>query len=585
MLRQVELIKGVAERCGISPEVSNYFFDIFINRLGNKLKPGEVMQFYTLGYFQKRHCRVPSEKTDSKSSEGSSLFPLIMFSDDPEIQNDLKSFSYFSIPDLKTLWENDKDFESSLKAGDFSPYNSRSQLINSFATKAEVIINGLVKLDKVFEEEFVFPFGFKPKFKESTATSSYYESDNISTGITQKPKSTESNPVKEADVTQEEKKEKESEASTLPWNIGKKFYDKKVDQPAPEDFKSSGGKGIQSKSDHVSKQTLKGTDDSHKKIDAEEALDAAIQESESDENLTRFKEFQPVKSRLSGDDRNKMTVDDQPGLRIKKKPEPSEKSENFKTVPKFTEVKSKTEVYHLQNDVKKLKKKQKFVDEPFAAGTDTVDKYKSYRGNKNLFPIILIFSVILIGAVLVYFYLIEGVGTDSGNEKVVLTVTPPPSVKIIERDFEFTVTYPYTKSENEIPIEGINPDAFLTEEVAAIKKEEQKPEKTVEPPVAEKKAEVKPEEPPKVEQKVEPEVMEQKSSRIFIYNNYFVVFVGSYSSYTAADRAAEKYFDEGYNAFIEVEEIPGKPTRYNLNVGDFTSEEFARQFQDKYIKK
>ena len=96
---------------------------------------------------------------------------------------------------------------------------------------------------------------------------------------------------------------------------------------------------------------------------------------------------------------------------------------------------------------------------------------------------------------------------------------------------------------------------------------------------------MKPVEQPKVEQKVEPEVTEQKSSRIFIYNNYYVVFVGSYSSYTAADRAAEKYFDEGYNAFIEVEEIPGKSTRYNLNVGDFTSEEFARQFQDKYIKK
>ena len=91
-------------------------------------------------------------------------------------------------------------------------------------------------------------------------------------------------------------------------------------------------------------------------------------------------------------------------------------------------------------------------------------------------------------------------------------------------------------------------------------------------------------EQPKVEQKVEPKVTEQKSSRIFIYNNYYVVFVGSYSSYTAADRAAEKYFDEGYNAFIEVEEIPGKPTKYNLNVGDFTSEEFARQFQEKYIK-
>ena len=580
MLGQDEIIKSAAERCGIFPEVSDYFFEVFLNRLSSKLKPGEVIQFYTSGYFQKRHCRIPAEKTESKSSESSHLFPLIFFSDDPEIQNDLKSFSYFRIPDLKTLWENDKDFESSLKAGDFSPYSTRSQLINSFATKAEVIINGLNKLDKVFEEEFVFPFGFKPKFKELTGTKTYYDSDSIKTVPDQDLKSTESKQIVDVETTKADTKVKETEASTLPWNIGKKFYDKKVDQPVPEDFKSSDGKDIQSKSDHGSKQSLKGTDDSHKKIDAEEALDAAIQESEGDENLTRFKEFQPVKSRLSGDDRNKMVVDDQPGLRTKKKPDPSEKSESLKTVPKFTEVKSKTEAYHLQNDVKKLRKKQKFVDDPFTSGTDTFDKYKSYRGNKNLFPIILIFSILLIGIVLIYFYLIKGIGTDSSKEKVVFNINPPSGAKIIERDFEFAVTYPYLKSDKEIPIEGINPKVFLPEEVIAVKKEEEKPVKTVEPPVVETKVEVKPEEKPKVE----PEVTEQKSSRIFLYNNYYVVFVGSYNSYTAADRAAEKYFDEGYNAFIEVDEVPGKPTKYNLNVGDFTSEEFARQFQEKYIK-
>ncbi|MBE0571260.1 MAG: hypothetical protein IH618_06915, partial [Ignavibacteriaceae bacterium] len=165
MIAQDELLKYVAGRCGISPEISNYFFEVFINRLSSRLKTGEVIQFDNLGYFQKRHCRIPAEKTDSKSSKGSHLLPLILFSDDPEIQNDLKTFTYFGIPDIKTLWEEDKDLESSLKAGEFSPHTTRSQLINSFATKAEVIISGLKKNDKFFEEEFIFPFGFKPKFK------------------------------------------------------------------------------------------------------------------------------------------------------------------------------------------------------------------------------------------------------------------------------------------------------------------------------------------------------------------------------------------------------------------------------------
>ena len=40
----------------------------------------------------------------------------------------------------------------------------------------------------------------------------------------------------------------------------------------------------------------------------------------------------------------------------------------------------------------------------------------------------------------------------------------------------------------------------------------------------------------------------------------------------------------GYNAFIEVIESRGRGREYKLNVGDFTSEEFARQFEEKYIK-
>jgi cell division septation protein DedD len=168
----------------------------------------------------------------------------------------------------------------------------------------------------------------------------------------------------------------------------------------------------------------------------------------------------------------------------------------------------------------------------------------------------------------------------SKSIRIVNNVNPPADVNIIDRDFEFAVTYPYPKTDKVIPVEGINPNVFLTEQVPPTKEEPVKPSKPAVEPVVEKKVELKPEEKPKVE----PEVTEQKSSRIFLYNNYYVVFIGSYSTYAAADRAAEKYFDEGYNAFIEVEDIPGKPTRYNLNVGDFTSEEFARQFQEKNIK-
>jgi len=379
MIGQDELLKYVAGRCGISPEVSNYFFEVFINRLSSRLKTGEVIQFDNLGYFQKRRCRILAEKSDSKSSEVSHLVPLILFSDDPEIQNDLKTFSYFGIPDIKTLWEEDKDLESSLKAGEFSPHTTRSQLINSFATKAEVIISGLNKNDKFFEEEFVFPFGFKPKFKESADTKSNSGFESIHSGtiksddtpITKKE-------LKDAEVADGNKKLNESSESSLPWSMGNKFYDKKVEQPLPEDFKAKKNKKFQTKSDDISKQHINETADSDKKIDAEEALDAAIEESEIDKEISRFKEFQPVKSPLSSIETSNSNIDEQSKLNLNKKKDQFSKADTSKPVDKFTEVKSKSEVYHLRSDIKKIQNKNKLPDDNSISIINTSDKYGGY---------------------------------------------------------------------------------------------------------------------------------------------------------------------------------------------------------------
>jgi len=309
-------------------------------------------------------------------------------------------------------------------------------------------------------------------------------------------------------------------------------------------------------------------------------LDAAIEDSDIDEEISKFKEFQPVRSRLSTAETQRGDTEEQSRLRFNKKSPPTTKDTTSKPTQKFTEVKSKTEVYNLRGEVEKLKKKNKIIDNKSAGISDTFAKYKSYRGNRNLVPLIMLFLIFIIAGAVIYFYFIKEDDLGPKSIRIVNYIDPPADVNIIDRDSEFAVTYPYPKTDKVIPVEGINPKVFLAEQVPPTIEEPVKPLKPAVEPVVEKKVEVKPEEKPKVE----PVVTEQKSSRIFLYNNYYVVFIASYSTYAAADRAAEKYFDEGYNAFIEVEEIPGKPTRYNLNVGDFTSEEFARQFQEKNIK-
>ncbi len=569
MIGRTDLIKKVAERSGISPEISNYFFEVFINRLSSRLKTGEVLQFSDDGYFQKRNCRVAVEKSADKPTGGSLLVTLILFSSEPEIVIEPKEFYFFKVTDLKTLWEDDQDFLYSIDAGDFSPYLNRSQLINSFATKAEVIISGLNKHYSVFEEELIIPFSLNFSSKDSTESKLLFDSHNL---YGQKA----NGKVSDKKAGDSESPDEEPKDSTLPWSFGKKFYDKKTDQPSAKDVKKKNEADLEKESDSLSKIINKRID-SGKNIDAEDALDAAIEESDIEENISKFREFQPVKSRLAADERNKLTSEEQAKLRSHKADIPPQNLAGgiSKNVQKFTEVKSKTETYHLQNDIKKLKKKNKIPDVPLSRTPEFGKSYREFSNNRNLIPVIMILAVILIAVAVVYIYFIKDNDEEIIPEKMIVTVSPPPNVKIIERDYELAVTYPYPKVENEIPIEGINPDVFSTQKIT-----EEKPVKTEQKPVIEKKEETKTE----VKPITVPEVKEEKKSRIFLFNSYYVVYMGTYSSYASADREAEKFFDEGYNAFIETEEIPGKPTKYKLNVGDFTSEQFAREFESKYFK-
>lgn len=593
MISRAELIKHVAERSGISPENSSYYFEVFINRISSRLKAGESTKFFNDGYFQKRNCRFPAEKSKEKPAGGSILAPLILFSEHAEIIADPKHFYAFRIPDLKTLWENDSDLLASLAAGDFAPAMNRSQLINTYATKAEVIISGFVKHHVVFEEELVIPFSLNLSLKEVDETKILFETGPVIPDI----KKSENIQAKETQTPDKPKsttdEEKTVEDTTLPWSFGKKFYDKKVDHFTPAGLKHK--EQTETEKETSPESGTHKDDLSGKKIDAEEALDAAIEQSDIDDSrLTKFREFEPVRSKLSVNERNKLSSDEQNRLRTFQKKLASATPSPAKTSPKFTEVKPKSEAYHLKNDIKKLKKKKKTPD--LSTSESSYERsYKPYRGNRTLLPAVMIISFVIVVAGAIYVYFIKGSTSGKQHDKIVLNVNPPPDVNIINRDYEYAVTYPYEKVEPEIPVEGINPDVFVPD-----KKPETKQVKQEENPVAVKqeevkkeeikKEEVKKEEPKKeetkteVKPKTEPVIEEEKSSRIFLYNNYYIVYVGSYSSYAVADREAERYFNEGYNAFVEVEEIPGKPTRYKLNVGDFTSEQFAREFESKYLK-
>ncbi|MGB5529755.1 MAG: hypothetical protein WBQ32_07285, partial [Ignavibacteriaceae bacterium] len=158
MISKDELVKNVAEKCGVALEISSFFFEVFVNRVSNKLKPGEILQFDNFGYFHKRNCRIHLEKSSDSPAAKAYLLQLVLFSLEQKIKSDFTSVHFLKIPNLKSLWLDDEEFQNSLKAGDFSPHTERDQLIKAFATKAEVILGGLRKdYDSELENELVVP--------------------------------------------------------------------------------------------------------------------------------------------------------------------------------------------------------------------------------------------------------------------------------------------------------------------------------------------------------------------------------------------------------------------------------------------
>ena len=160
-------------------------------------------------------------------------------------------------------------------------------------------------------------------------------------------------------------------------------------------------------------------------------------------------------------------------------------------------------------------------------------------------------------------------------EEDVLTIVRPSSVTVIEREYIFPVTYPYTVSETEEEISGINLALFSDEEIV------------FKPPVPKQEIDKEEEETTVAtedEQNSTEESIGLVSKNVYKYKNYYVVQVAAFKSYSVAEAEAKKFEDMGYNTFVEIAEITGKGTWFRLRVGDFTTRDKANSFANKYIK-
>jgi len=567
MLGKDELVRIVAQSCGVSVEVSSFFFEVFVNRLSNKLKPGDLLHFHNNGFFHKRNCRIQIEKTSDSPTPKSYLIQLVLFSSSSKVRSDLGDIHFLKIANLKTLWLDDKDFQKSLNAGDFAPYSDRNQLIKSFATKAEVIISGLRKdYDSELVEELTIPLTFDLNFlvkRGQKGSPGNGRSDSKYKSKEKKSESEKKEPT-QSDEIGPKPVDKETTEDGLPWNYGTKFLDKDK-SGSPEDTLASNKRDL---------------------INERKSLDNQDRDSRK-EQATRLRDFEPVTSHRISPKEN--TPANEGGtLKFNVKQPKESETRKSDSSNKFTEVKSKSESYSTRGEFRKNKKYDKHSLSKFP-------KERAFTDRRNYLPIVAIAAFVIIVLIAVYIYFIKGNSPGSAVDINFTAVKPPSNVNLIERDYDFAVSFPYPELENKVELSGFNRDLLFAGNIQPEVKKESKP--VIKP---EQKDEIKSEtvtevkQNPVIEKKPEPPVVEEKTpvtktvkaenSRIFLYRGFYVVYIGTYKSEEVADREADKYFDLGYNAIVEVVENRGRGREYKLSIGDFTSEEFARQFQEKYLK-
>jgi cell division septation protein DedD/nucleoid DNA-binding protein len=205
---------------------------------------------------------------------------------------------------------------------------------------------------------------------------------------------------------------------------------------------------------------------------------------------------------------------------------------------------------------------------------------------KNLIPFI-VFPLLVIGLSLALYWYLEFYKKSEITTKPIQLALKTDNTKIVQRNFDIPVTYPYLPKVKETSFSETIPPKNEDQNLAPKKNETVKTE-----PVNSEIKKVEKEIPKQIvaetKKPITPVVPTGKSlnvgNNIYKYGNYFVVQVAAFRSSSISENEAGKYRNKGYNAFVEDAEIPGRGIWYRVRVGNFNSKEEALIFANKNIR-
>lgn len=635
-----ELINIIANKAGIRESEAKFFFELFIKRLSDNMKPGESVKFSDVGYFHLRTAKKTggSREDDIAGSEKDKI-NVMLFSNEQEQMDDLENNIIFNIHDIPEGEHDEIDSYFSLSVGKpvfpvegvtngkLFTQQTGIELRKTLLSKAEQLISTIEKLEGVTgKEEIVIEKSLlskkKLEFSESesqsdetsiTGEDSFPDPENIRNRA---PNFDEyiSGKIENETTLKPEKGAKpevdmeESSSEKLPWNFGRDVFDKKVDykREEAEDVPAEKEKDeeeepleeieteklsdeiIEPKEDEPDSSNVvdeeidsDGTDFSveqeekqgETEIEHDEKLKSIIDDYITKDEPEKFGAYERVKSFVSNIKKDESIDEtDNEGSEEKVESELAEIEEET-TENGFMEVQSKSMEYHLDDDKVKTKKEKESV---LFKKSHRKDKYLYNSSRRSIVPfLVAIFAIVFVVAI-VYLYLeSDTIFKSEEVEEDVLSIVRPTSVTIIEREYTYPITFPYSVPEIEEEISGINLTLFSDEEIV------------FKPPVPKQEIDKK-EEGTTVAAEDEKISVEEGiglvSKNVYKYRDYYVVQVAAFKSYSVAEEEAKKYEEMGYNTFVEIAEVEDTGTWFRLRVGDFTTREKANIFANKYIK-
>ena len=635
----IELINIVAKKADIRESEAKFFFELFIKRLSDRMKPGESFKFSDVGYFHLRAAKKTGGRgEDEKAGSGNDKIYVLLFSKEQEQMDDLENNLIFNIHDIPAGEHDEIDSYFSLSVGkpvlpvegvtDGELFHNQTGIERRKAllSEAEQLVSITEKLEGVMgNEEITIDKSLLLKGKIELLKSEPLSDETSITGEDTFPGSENirnrtpnfdeyiSGKIKNGTTPQPEKGVKpeadldESSSEKLPWNFGRNAFDKKVDykreesedippekeqdeeeEPVEEiETGKPSDELIEAKEDESETEASPRSDEeidkdstdfgieqeevqTEKEIEHDEKLKSIIDDYITKNEPEKFGAFERVKSYVSNVKKDK--TEQEEIIEETDEPELAEIEEET-TDDGFLEVQSKSTEYHLDNDKAKIKKEKETAS---SKKSRREDRYLYKKTKRSIVPFLVAFFAIVFVVAIVYLYMeSDSIFKSEEIEEDILPIVRPTSVTVVEREYIFPVTYPYSVSETGEEIPGINLALFSDEEIVFKR------------PVPKQEIDKKEEETTVTkedEQSSSEESLGLVSKNIYKYKDYYVVQVAAFKSYSIAKEEAKKYEEMGYNTFVEIAEITDQGTWFRLRVGDFTTREKANSFASKYIK-